>query len=165
MTTKRSPTRAPCTYISGTSLITFRGDVRFYIDWIERLIARVKERGRSTTGERRAEVVALFERAYKRLQQIRLPPPRENAPAPDCITIRLGNVARPFQAACAVQRAYLCDCPKYTPARGRRCRLAPATLPASNPAAVDLNPVRARSTNVSADRSHRRPVKTLALTA
>jgi len=54
----------------GDQPIAFRGDVRFYIDWIERLIARVKERGRFTTGERRAEVVALFERALRKYQQI-----------------------------------------------------------------------------------------------
>jgi hypothetical protein len=54
----------------GDQPIAFRGDVRFYIDWIERLIARVKERGRFATSERRAEVVALFERALGKYRQI-----------------------------------------------------------------------------------------------
>ena len=54
----------------GDQPIAFRGDVRFYIDWIERLIARVKDRGRFTTAERRAEVVALFERALGKYRQI-----------------------------------------------------------------------------------------------
>jgi hypothetical protein len=43
---------------------------------VERLIARVKERGRFTTGERRAEVVALFERAlekYRRIEVVAAP--------------------------------------------------------------------------------------------
>jgi hypothetical protein len=54
----------------GDQPISFRGDVRFYIDWVERLIARVKERGRFTTPERLAEVVALFERALGKYRQI-----------------------------------------------------------------------------------------------
>jgi hypothetical protein len=60
----------------GDQPIAFREDVRFYIDWVERLIARVKERGRFTTGERRAEVVALFERAlekYRRIEAVAAP--------------------------------------------------------------------------------------------
>jgi hypothetical protein len=60
----------------GDQPIAFREDVRFYIDWVERLIARVKERGRFTTGERRAEVVALFERAlekYRRIEAVATP--------------------------------------------------------------------------------------------
>jgi len=39
--------------------------VRFYIDWIERLIARVKERGQFSTAARREEVATLFERALR----------------------------------------------------------------------------------------------------
>ena len=54
----------------GDQPIAFRGDVRFYIDWIERLIARVKERGRFATAERREEVVALFERALAMYREI-----------------------------------------------------------------------------------------------
>ncbi|MGH9659096.1 MAG: CehA/McbA family metallohydrolase, partial [Bryobacteraceae bacterium] len=38
-------------------------DAKFWTDWIERLIARTRERGRFATGERREEVVALFSRA------------------------------------------------------------------------------------------------------
>jgi hypothetical protein len=60
---------SPVYVYMGDQPIAFRGDVRFYIDWVERLIARVKERGRFTTGERRAEVVALFERALQKYRQ------------------------------------------------------------------------------------------------
>ena len=35
-------------------------DVRFYRDWVERLIARAEKNGRFATEKRRAEVVALF---------------------------------------------------------------------------------------------------------
>lgn len=47
----------------GNQPIAFRSDLAFYMDWIERLIARVKERGRFETPERRQEVVDLFLRA------------------------------------------------------------------------------------------------------
>jgi len=54
----------------GDQPIAFGADVRFYIDWIERLIARVKERGQFSTAARREEVVALFERALRMYRQI-----------------------------------------------------------------------------------------------
>lgn len=38
-------------------------DVRFYRDWVERLIARVETRGRFANAERKAEVLALFRKA------------------------------------------------------------------------------------------------------
>jgi hypothetical protein len=38
-------------------------DVRFYRDWVERLIARAEKNGRFSTAERRTEVVALFQKA------------------------------------------------------------------------------------------------------
>jgi hypothetical protein len=38
-------------------------DVRFYRDWIERLIARTEKTGRFASDQRRAEVVALFRKA------------------------------------------------------------------------------------------------------
>ena len=40
-------------------------DVRFYIDWIERLIARIDQRGRFATAERKQEVLDLFRRALE----------------------------------------------------------------------------------------------------
>jgi hypothetical protein len=58
-------------YVSfGGRPATIREDVRFEIDWIERLIARVKERGRFSNPERRAEVIALFERALEKYRSI-----------------------------------------------------------------------------------------------
>jgi len=47
----------------GDQRIVNRDDVGFYVDWIERLIARVEERGRFATPERKAEVITLFRRA------------------------------------------------------------------------------------------------------
>jgi hypothetical protein len=49
----------------GRQPIAEHSDLRFYVDWIERLIARVSQRGRFATEERKQEVVALFERALK----------------------------------------------------------------------------------------------------
>jgi hypothetical protein len=43
--------------------IAARKDLRFYIDWIEKLIARVKARGRFANEARRQEVVELFTKA------------------------------------------------------------------------------------------------------
>jgi hypothetical protein len=45
--------------------IASREDLRFYIDWIEKLIERVKTRGRFATEARRQEVVALFTKALE----------------------------------------------------------------------------------------------------
>ena len=45
--------------------IASREDLRFYIDWIEKLIARVKTRGRFASEERRQEVVDLFGKALE----------------------------------------------------------------------------------------------------
>ena len=38
-------------------------DVRFYRDWVERLVARAERSGRFATPERKAEVTALFSKA------------------------------------------------------------------------------------------------------
>jgi hypothetical protein len=38
-------------------------DIRFYREWIERLIARTEKSPRFATPERRQEVVALFQKA------------------------------------------------------------------------------------------------------
>jgi hypothetical protein len=38
-------------------------DVRFYRDWVEKLIARAERSGRFSTPERRSEVLALFRKA------------------------------------------------------------------------------------------------------
>lgn len=45
--------------------IASRDDLRFYIDWIEKLIARVKTRARFSTEARRQEVVDLFTKALE----------------------------------------------------------------------------------------------------
>ena len=47
-------------------------DLRFYIDWIDQLIDRVRRRGRFATPERAEEVVALFQRA-RQIYQDALP--------------------------------------------------------------------------------------------
>ncbi len=49
----------------GAGAIASAEDLWFYIDWIERLIARVNERGRFATPERKQEVIALFQRALE----------------------------------------------------------------------------------------------------
>lgn len=46
-------------------------DVRFYREWVERLIARTETRGRFATPERKAEVLALFRKGldwYRRAE-------------------------------------------------------------------------------------------------
>ncbi len=46
-------------------------DVRFYRNWVEKLIARVEKQGRFATPERRAEVLGLFGKSlewYKRVE-------------------------------------------------------------------------------------------------
>jgi desulfoferrodoxin (superoxide reductase-like protein) len=48
---------------AGKQRVAHRADVRFYIDWIERLIARTQERGRFATAAHRKEVLEVFERA------------------------------------------------------------------------------------------------------
>jgi hypothetical protein len=49
--------------------IASREDLRFYIDWIEKLITRVKTRGRFASGARRQEVAGLFTKALEQYQQ------------------------------------------------------------------------------------------------
>jgi hypothetical protein len=49
----------------GDQPIAGREDLRFYIDWIEKLIARVKTRARFSTEARRQEVVELFSKALE----------------------------------------------------------------------------------------------------
>lgn len=46
----------------GKQRIAQRGDVRFWIEWIEKLIARAQERGRFATPEHKKEVIDVFER-------------------------------------------------------------------------------------------------------
>jgi hypothetical protein len=56
----------------GAERLAVREDVRFYIDWMEKLIARTRERGRFSAAARREEVLALFERAleyYRKLDR------------------------------------------------------------------------------------------------
>ncbi len=47
----------------GDRRVALREDVRFYIDWIERLMERLDQRGRFGNAERKAEVMRLFARA------------------------------------------------------------------------------------------------------
>lgn len=47
----------------GDSRVKFADDARFYDEWIGKLIAQVKDRGRFATPAHREEVIALFERA------------------------------------------------------------------------------------------------------
>ena len=54
----------------GNQPIGVRSDVRFYIDWIEKLIARTSERGRFASEERKAEVIALFRRALEKYRAL-----------------------------------------------------------------------------------------------
>lgn len=56
----------------GDQPIASRDEVRYYIDWIEKLIAQVKSRGRFANDARRQEVVELFGRAldqYRKIEQ------------------------------------------------------------------------------------------------
>ncbi len=51
-------------YVSvGTEPVAFVEDARFWIDWIDKLIANTNDRGRFATPEHRKEVVDLFRRA------------------------------------------------------------------------------------------------------
>jgi hypothetical protein len=47
----------------GNQPIASREDAGFWMDWIDKLIARTEQRGRFATAERRSEVLALFRRA------------------------------------------------------------------------------------------------------
>lgn len=56
----------------GDQPIASRNEVRYYIDWIEKLIAQVKIRGRFVNDARRQEVVDLFGKAleeYRKIEQ------------------------------------------------------------------------------------------------
>jgi hypothetical protein len=49
-----------------------RDDAHFFVDWIERLISRVEERGRFTKPEHKKEIIDLFHRGlevYKKLEK------------------------------------------------------------------------------------------------
>jgi TolB protein len=59
-------------YISvGSKPVASAEDARFWIAWIDRLIAQVSERGRFSTAERRKEVIELFRRAQDIYRKIR----------------------------------------------------------------------------------------------
>jgi hypothetical protein len=47
----------------GDKALTSREDARFWVDWIDKLIARTDQRGRFSTPERKHEVIDLFRRA------------------------------------------------------------------------------------------------------
>ena len=49
----------------GDERIAYKVDVRFWIDWIDKLIAQVNQRGRFATPERKREVVELFQRGQE----------------------------------------------------------------------------------------------------
>jgi hypothetical protein len=49
--------------------VTVAEDLRFYIDWIDRLIARTAKQGRFATPEKRDEVINLFRRAQEIYRQ------------------------------------------------------------------------------------------------
>jgi cob(I)alamin adenosyltransferase len=55
----------------GDERTAYKQDVRFWIEWIDKLIAQVNQRGRFATPARKQEVVALFQRAqevYRRIE-------------------------------------------------------------------------------------------------
>ena len=54
----------------GNQPIATREDARFYMEWTEKLIARVKSQGRFATQARRQEVIDLFTRALDHYRQI-----------------------------------------------------------------------------------------------
>ena len=59
-------TGPPVVYVTfGTERIASREDVQFWIEWIDKLIARVNERGNFTKPEQRQEVVNLFRRGQE----------------------------------------------------------------------------------------------------
>lgn len=49
----------------GEQKVASGDDLRFYMDWIQRLIERVNQRGRFASDERKQEVIELFQRALK----------------------------------------------------------------------------------------------------
>ena len=56
----------------GDERIAHEEDARFWIEWIDKLIAQVNQRGRFATPERKREVVELFQRAqevYRRIER------------------------------------------------------------------------------------------------
>jgi hypothetical protein len=56
----------------GGRKLVMRDDAHFFVDWIERLISRVEERGRFTTPEHKKEIIDLFHRGlevYKKLEK------------------------------------------------------------------------------------------------
>jgi hypothetical protein len=58
-------------YVSlGTESVAFAEDARFWIDWIDKLIASANTRGRFATPEHRKEVVDLFRRAQEIYRKI-----------------------------------------------------------------------------------------------
>ncbi len=58
-------------YVSvGDKPIASAEDARFWIGWIDQLIAQVNDRGRFSTAERRKEVIELFRRAQERYRKI-----------------------------------------------------------------------------------------------
>jgi hypothetical protein len=62
----------------GQQKIRSREDAQFWVAWIEQLIARVNERGRFATPERKKEVVAQFERALDVYRQMARNPVQGN---------------------------------------------------------------------------------------
>ena len=54
---------SPVYVLLGGQRIASASDARFHIDWIERLIARIQERGKFSTPERKQEVIELCRRA------------------------------------------------------------------------------------------------------
>jgi hypothetical protein len=58
-------------YVSiGDKPVASADDARFWIAWIDQLIAQVSDRGRFSTPERRKEVVELFRRAQEVYRKI-----------------------------------------------------------------------------------------------
>ncbi len=62
----------------GDERIASEEDARFWIEWIDKLIAQVNQRGRFATPERKREVVELFQRAQEVYRRIR-PTRRDSA--------------------------------------------------------------------------------------
>ena len=63
---------SPVHIVLGGRKLVVRDDAHFFVDWIERLIARVEERGRFTTPEHKKEVIDLFHRGldvYRKLEK------------------------------------------------------------------------------------------------
>ena len=63
---------SPVYIAMGATPVASAEDAHFWIDWIDRLIADVTNRGRFSTPERRKEVIDLFRRAqdvYRRVER------------------------------------------------------------------------------------------------